>query len=40
MKQSAEESKKNAFDLLRKVLGEKPAKIVKDASGFQRYDDA
>ena len=40
MKESADESKKNALDLLKKVLGEKPAKIVQDASGFQRYDDA
>jgi hypothetical protein len=39
MEESAEESKRNALDLLKKVLGEKPAKIVKDASGFDRYDD-
>jgi hypothetical protein len=40
MKESTEESKSNALDLLKKVLGEKPAKVVKDPSGFDRYDDA
>ena len=40
MDESADESKRNALDLLRKVLGEKPAKIAKDASGYDRYDDA
>ena len=40
MDESAEESKRNALDLLKKVLGEKPAKIVKDPSGYDRYDDA
>ncbi|HLW48551.1 MAG TPA: hypothetical protein VKW09_12370 [bacterium] len=40
MEESADESKRNALDLLKKVLGEKRAKIVKDPSGFDRYDDA
>jgi hypothetical protein len=40
MEESTDESKRNALDLLKKVLGEKPAKIVKDPSGFDRYDDA
>ncbi|MHB8732890.1 MAG: hypothetical protein ACYDAB_13990 [bacterium] len=40
MDESTEESKKNALDLLKKVLGEKPAKVVKDPSGYDRYDDA
>jgi hypothetical protein len=40
MDESADESKRNALDLLKKVLGEKPAKIVKDPSGYDRYDDA
>jgi hypothetical protein len=40
MEESPEESKRNALDLLKKVLGEKRAKIVKDPSGFERYDDA
>ena len=40
MKESPEESQRNALDLLKKVLGEKPARVVKDASGYQRYDDA
>jgi hypothetical protein len=40
MKESTDESQKNALDLLKKVLGEKPARIVKDPSGFDRYDDA
>ncbi|MBC5804641.1 MAG: hypothetical protein ACR2KS_09335 [Candidatus Eremiobacter antarcticus] len=39
MKESAEQSKRNALDLLAKVLGDKPSKIVKDASGYDRYDD-
>ena len=40
MKESTDQSRRNALDLLKKVLGEKPAKIVKDPSGFDRYDDA
>ncbi|MBI2023798.1 hypothetical protein HYT00_00130 [Candidatus Giovannonibacteria bacterium] len=40
MSQTPEEAKKNAIDLLKKILGEKPSKIVKDDSGFDRYDDA
>ena len=40
MEESTDESKRNALDLLKKVLGEKRAKIVKDPSGFDRYDDA
>jgi hypothetical protein len=40
MEESTDESKGNALDLLKKVLGEKPAKIVKDPSGYDRYDDA
>jgi len=40
MDESADESKRNALDLLKKVFGEKPAKIVKDPSGYDRYDDA
>ncbi len=40
MEQSADESRRNALDLLKKVLGEKRAKIVRDASGYDRYDDA
>ncbi len=40
MEESTDLSKTNALDLLKKVVGEKPAKIVKDPSGFDRYDDA
>jgi hypothetical protein len=40
MDESADESKRNALNLLKKVLGEKRAKIVKDPSGYDRYDDA
>jgi len=40
MEQSTDEEKRHALDLLKKVLGEKPAKIVKDPSGYSRYDDA
>jgi len=40
MEQSTDEARRNALDLLKKVRGEKPAKIVKDPSGFERYDDA
>jgi len=40
MEETSEESKRNALDLLKKVLGEKRAKIVKDPSGYDRYDDA
>jgi hypothetical protein len=40
MAESTKASKKNALDLLKKVLGEKPAKKVKDPSGYTRYDDA
>ena len=40
MEQTTDEAKRNALDLLKKVLGEKRAKIVKDPSGFARYDDA
>ena len=40
MEESADESQRNALDLLKKVLGEKRAKIVKDPSGYDRYDDA
>jgi len=40
MEESTDESKRNALDLLKKVLGEKPAKVVKDPSGYERYDDA
>lgn len=40
MEQTAADSKKNALNLLKKALGEKPANIVKDSSGFDRYDDA
>lgn len=39
MKESTQKSKTNALNLLKKVLGEKPARIVKDASGYDRYDD-
>jgi hypothetical protein len=39
MEESTDESKRNALDLLKKVFGEKPAKIVKDSSGYDRYDD-
>ena len=39
MEETTDESKTNALDLLKKVLGEKPARIVKDPSGFDRYDD-
>lgn len=39
MKQTAGESRKNSLDLLKKVIGEKPSKIVKDPSGYDRYDD-
>ena len=38
MEQSADESRENALDLLKKVRGE-TAKIVKDPSGYDRYDD-
>jgi len=38
MEESTDESKRNALDLLKKLLGGKPAKIVKDASGFDRHD--
>ena len=40
MEQSTDEAQRNALGLLKKVLGEKPAKIVKDPSGYDRYDDA
>ncbi len=40
MKESTDESKQNGLDLLQKVLGKKPAQVVKDPSGFDRYDDA
>ncbi len=40
MEQSTNEEKRHALDLLKKVLGEKPAKVVKDPSGYNRYDDA
>ncbi len=40
MEQSTDEAQRNALDLLKKVLGEKPSKIVKDPSGYDRYDDA
>ncbi len=40
MEQSTHQAKMNARSLLEKVLGEKPTKIVKDPSGFDRYDDA
>ncbi len=40
MEESTDESKRNALDLLKKVLGEKRAKIVQDPSGYDRYDDA
>lgn len=40
MEISDDQSKQNALDLLKKVLGEKPYKKVKDPSGFDRYDDA
>lgn len=36
--QSVEDAKKNALDLMKKVSGEKPSRIVK-ADGFDRYDD-
>ncbi len=36
MEESTDESKRNALDLLKKVFGEKPAKIVKDPSGYDR----
>jgi len=39
MEETPDESKRNALDLLKKVLGEKPARIVEDPSGFDRYDD-
>jgi hypothetical protein len=39
MEETPDESKRNALDLLKKVLGEKPARIVKDP-GYDRYDDA
>ncbi|HKV43985.1 MAG TPA: hypothetical protein VJT32_04830 [bacterium] len=39
MQESADESRRNALDLLKKVLGETPATIVKDPSGYDRYDD-
>ena len=39
MEETTDESKRNALDLLKKVLGEKPARIVKDPSGYDRYDD-
>ncbi len=40
MEQSTDQTKGNALGLLKKVLGEKPAKIVTDPSGYDRYDDA
>jgi hypothetical protein len=40
MNESTDASKKNALDLLKKVLGEKPSLIVRDPSGFDRFDDA
>jgi len=40
MEQTEEVSKKNALNLLHKVLGETPSGVVKDPSGFDRYDDA
>jgi gas vesicle protein len=40
MEESSEQSKSNVLNLLKKVLGEKPARIVKDKSGYDRYDDA
>jgi hypothetical protein len=36
--QTVEEARKNALDLLKKVLGEKPSKIEK-AGDFDRYAD-
>jgi hypothetical protein len=39
MKESTEESQTHALDLLKKVLGEKPAHVAKDKSGYDRYDD-
>lgn len=39
MGQMPEESKHNALSLLQKVLGEKAARVVKDPSGFDRYDN-
>ncbi len=40
MEQSTDQARRNALELLKKVLSEKPAKIVKDPSGYERYDDA
>ena len=40
MEEGTDESRRNALDLLKKVLGERPAKIVRDPSGYDRYDDA
>ncbi|MDQ6732506.1 MAG: hypothetical protein M3Z35_00075 [Nitrospirota bacterium] len=40
MSESMDESQKNSLDLLEKVLGKKPARVVKDPSGYDRYDDA
>jgi hypothetical protein len=40
MEQSTDEARRNALDLLKKVRGEKPVKIMKDPSGYDRYDDA
>ena len=34
--QSVEEARKNALDLLKKVMGEKPSKVVKN-QGFDKY---
>lgn len=39
MSESTDDSQKNALDLLQKILGEKPAHVVKDLSGYDRYDD-
>ena len=40
MEETSDESRRNALNLLKKVLGEKPAKVVRDSSGYDRYDDA
>jgi hypothetical protein len=34
--QSIEEARKNALDLLKKVMGEKPSKVVKN-QGYDKY---
>ena len=39
MEETPDESKRNALGLLKKVLGEKRAKVVRDPSGYNRYDD-